>query len=113
MSLFLLLGVGQTSYGFSSEITSLQNHDTSKHHAVVERANDKAVGVEQLTLAEPEISVSAQQQKQADRFSSFNSSGIQNYSLESPVDSNYFEQSLLISPSCSNLVLIFPFHLFP
>ncbi|RXG15983.1 hypothetical protein DSM03_103168 [Leeuwenhoekiella aestuarii] len=114
MFLFLLFGVGQTTYGFSSETTSLQKHDTSNHTAVIERANDKAVTVEQLTLEEQEVSVSVElHQQQADRFSNFSGSGKHPYLFTLSAYSNYLERSLLINPSCARLVLIFPFHLFP
>ena len=114
MFVFLLFGVGHTTYGFSSETTSLQKHDTSNHTAVIEHANDKAVAVEQLTLAEPAVSVDAQQQQnQTDRFRNFSGSGLLNYTFASPIDTSYLEQSALITASCARLVLIFPFHLFP
>lgn len=114
MFLFLLFGVGQTTYGFSSETTSLQKHNTSNHTAVIEHANDKAVTVEQLTLEAPEVSVSVElQQPQADRFSSFSGSGKYPYPFALSDDSKYLERSLFINPSCARLVLIFPFHLFP
>ncbi|MEH6658418.1 hypothetical protein [Leeuwenhoekiella marinoflava] len=113
MFLFLLLGAGQTSYGFATDSISLPQ-DSSRHIAVFERANDKAVAVEQLTLAEPAVSVDAQQQQnQTDRFRNFSGSGLLNYTFASPIDTSYLEQSALITASCTSLVLIFPFHLFP
>ena len=102
MFLFLLLGAGQTSYGF--DIDMRLPLDSSEHTASVERANDKAVAVEQLTLAEPAVSVDAQQQQnQTDRFRNFSGSGLLNYTFASPIDTSYLEQSALITVDLQEL----------
>ena len=112
MFLFLLLGAGQTSYGFDIDTTLPLG--SSEHTAFVERANDKAVAVEQLTLSEPEVSVGAQQQQnQADPLRDSGGFGEQLFNVTLPDGSAYLVRSALITPSCTCLVLIFPFHLFP
>ena len=111
MFLFLLLGAGQTSYGF--DIDTMLPLDSSEHTASVERANDKAVAVEQLTLAAPEISVNSEESYALSGLDLWAGNSTSSTAIADVVDLNYLSFSASIIPSLSRLDLIFPFHLFP
>ena len=111
MFLFLLLGAGQTSYGF--DIDMRLPLDSSEHTASVERANDKAVAVEQLTLTAPEISVNSEESYALSGLDLWAGNSTSSTAIADVVDLNYLSFSASIIPSLSRLDLIFPFPLFP
>ena len=110
----LLMGVGQFSYGFESTSGfDLEKPTSNQTPFALESSNDKAIPLEQVTLALPEISSFTVENSNLNPSDFFASNGVGFFKISSEVDLNYLSYSALITPALNRLTLIFPFHLFP